>query len=92
MLVLTRRLGEAIVIDGRIRVQVVAVQGDKVRLGIAAPDDVRVDRLEVHQRRAQFAAEHPGENPLLVSACRSGPQAATMDSPAPDLEGTCPAL
>lgn len=92
MLVLTRRLGEAIVIDGCIRVQVVAIQGDKVRLGIAAPDDVRVDRLEVHQRRAQFAAEVPAENPLLVPARRQGPAATPLASSAPDLEGTCPAI
>lgn len=54
MLVLTRRLGEEIVIADNVRVKVVAVQGDRVRLGIAAPKSVAVDRLEVHQRRAEF--------------------------------------
>ncbi len=54
MLVLTRKIGEEIIIDGRIRVTVTAVKGDKVRIGISAPPDVRVDRAEVHQRRAQF--------------------------------------
>ena len=44
MLVLSRRLGERIVIDGEIIVTVVAVQGNKVRLSIVAPEDVRVDR------------------------------------------------
>jgi carbon storage regulator len=51
MLVLSRRIGEEIVIDECIRVVVVAVQGDRVRLGIAAPPSVRVDRQEVHERR-----------------------------------------
>ena len=51
MLVLSRRIGEEIVIDECIRVVVVAVQGDRVRLGIAAPPQVRVDRQEVHERR-----------------------------------------
>jgi carbon storage regulator len=51
MLVLTRRIGEQIVIDGVISVTVVAIQGDKVRLGISAPPSVRVDRAEVHERR-----------------------------------------
>lgn len=51
MLVLTRRLGQEIVIDGRIRIQVTAVQGDRVRLGITAPKDVLVDRAEVHECR-----------------------------------------
>jgi carbon storage regulator len=50
MLVLSRRLGESIVIDGRITVTVVAMRGDKIRLGIEAPDDVQVDRSEVHDR------------------------------------------
>jgi carbon storage regulator len=54
MLVLTRRIGETIVIDGDIRVTVVSVQGDKVRLGIKAPDYVRIDRQEIHDRRAEL--------------------------------------
>jgi carbon storage regulator len=57
MLVLTRNVGEKIVIDGNISVTVVAVKGNKVRLGIDAPDHVRVDRQEVHERRAEFAAQ-----------------------------------
>jgi carbon storage regulator len=51
MLVLARRIGEEIVIAGNIYVTVVAVQGDKVRLGVTAPDDVTVDRQEIHERR-----------------------------------------
>jgi carbon storage regulator len=51
MLVLTRRIGEQVVIAGNICVNIVAVQGDRVRLGIEAPDSVRVDRREVHERR-----------------------------------------
>lgn len=55
MLVLSRRVGEEIVINDNIRVTVVAVKGDRVRLGIVAPRDVNVDRSEVHERRMQFA-------------------------------------
>lgn len=55
MLVLTRRIGEEIIIDGRIRVTITAIKGDKVRVGITAPPDVLVDREEVHQRRREFA-------------------------------------
>jgi sRNA-binding carbon storage regulator CsrA len=36
---------------------VVAVQGDRVRLGIKAPPAVCVDRKEVHERRTSFAQE-----------------------------------
>ena len=55
MLVLRRRVGETIVIAGDIRVRVVAVQGDKVRLGIFTPEAVTVDREEIHRRRGGFA-------------------------------------
>jgi carbon storage regulator len=51
MLVLSRRVGEEIVIDGNIRVVIVAVQGNKVRIGVEAPANVPVDRLEIHERR-----------------------------------------
>ena len=54
MLVLTRRVGEEIVIDGDIKVIVVGVKGDKVRLGVTAPPSIQVDRKEVHERRHQF--------------------------------------
>jgi carbon storage regulator len=54
MLVLTRRPGEQIIINGNIRVTVVATGPGKVRLGIEAPPEVTVDRMEVHQRREQF--------------------------------------
>ena len=57
MLVLTRRLNETIVIEGNIHVTVVATKGDKVRLGIDAPDWIRVDRAEVHARRVEFIEE-----------------------------------
>ena len=67
MLVLTRRVGEEIVIDGNIRVMVVAVKGDKIRLGISAPPSVPVDRKEVHERRAEFEYECDWAQPTPVS-------------------------
>jgi len=59
MLVLTRRPGEEIVIDGTIRLTVVSVRGDRIRLGIEAPPSVVVDRQEIHERRKH----HPDEVP-----------------------------
>ena len=47
MLVLTRRIGEEIMIAGEIRVTVVAVSRNKVRLGITAPSSVPVARREL---------------------------------------------
>jgi carbon storage regulator len=51
MLVLTRRCGEKLVIAEEIVVTVIAVEGNKVRLGFDAPPSVRVDRQEIHDRR-----------------------------------------
>lgn len=55
VLVLSRRVGDEIVIDGRIRVRITAVKGDRVRIGVEAPPEVSVDREEVHRRRLEFA-------------------------------------
>jgi len=54
MLVLSRKAAEAIVIDDAVRVTVLSVRGDRVRLGIEAPREVIVDRAEVRNRRIQF--------------------------------------
>ena len=57
MLVLTRRLSETIVIDGGISITVVAVKGDRVRIGITAPKYMTVDRQEVHERCSEFGSD-----------------------------------
>lgn len=51
MLVLSRKLSESIMIGDNIKITVVAIKGDKVRIGVAAPPEVVVDRLEVHEKR-----------------------------------------
>ena len=56
MLVLTRKEGQEIVIDGRIRITVLTVEGNRVRVGVTAPAEVRVDRAEVDRRVREFAA------------------------------------
>jgi len=50
MLVLTRRVGEEIVIDGLIRIRVVRVGGGHARLGFVAPRNVRIIREEIDNR------------------------------------------
>jgi carbon storage regulator len=55
MLALTRKIGESIIIDGCITVTIVAVNGNKVRIGISAPPEITIDRQEVHVRRQEFA-------------------------------------
>lgn len=50
MLVLTRKLGETIIVGSNIKVTVVEIQGRHVRLGIEAPTDISVHRGEVYER------------------------------------------
>ena len=50
MLVLSRKTGEELVIDGDIRVRVLRIAGGKVRLGIEAPTHCRIVRAELEQR------------------------------------------
>ena len=59
MLVLTRKIGDEIIIDGRIRVRITAVKGDRVKVGVEAPPEVSVDRSEVHARRQEFVQAEP---------------------------------
>jgi len=66
MLVLSRRVGEEIIINDNIRITVVAVKGDRIRLGIAAPKDVTVDRAEIHVRRKEF--DDDKVSPITVPA------------------------
>jgi carbon storage regulator len=49
MLILSRKIGESIVIDGKIHVTVMRVEGEVVKLGIAAPSEVPVHRQEVYE-------------------------------------------
>jgi carbon storage regulator len=51
MLVLGRKVGESIVIDGGIVVTVMEIKGEKIRLGVEAPRDVTVLRAEVADHR-----------------------------------------
>lgn len=52
MLVLSRRLGQQVVIADRVVVTVLEISGRFVRLGIEAPAEIRVDRKEVVEKRS----------------------------------------
>ena len=54
MLVLSRKIGEEIIIGDNIRVTVVAVRGNQVRLGFSAPGDVSIQRAEL----VEFSGSH----------------------------------
>jgi len=56
MLVLTRKYGETLVIDGKIRVTVLNVRGQGVRLGIDTPKEIPVMREELGAKQKTVAA------------------------------------
>jgi carbon storage regulator len=56
MLVLTRKVGERIVIDDSIVVTVLKVQGNRVRIGIRAPETVAIQRDELMVKDGQVVA------------------------------------
>lgn len=57
MLVLTRKSGESVVIDGNIKLTVVQIAPGRVKIGIEAPTSVSIDRAEVAARKEADAAE-----------------------------------
>lgn len=62
MLVLTREVGETFSIGDDITVQILGITGNQVRLGIDAPQHVKIHRAEVYKRiaaRLQRMAAHP---------------------------------
>lgn len=50
MLILTRKIGESIIIDDNIQVKIVDVQGGQVRIGIEAPSSIDIYREEIYNR------------------------------------------
>jgi carbon storage regulator len=64
MLVLTRKAGEQLIIGDQIRITVVSIQGNRVRLGFTAPGDVSIQRSEVAPGgRKAAAALQPAADP-----------------------------
>ena len=68
MLVLSRKCGETIVIDDRIRVTVETVEGGRVRLSIDAPAEVEIDREEIWMRK-RLGISPRRDTPAPAASC-----------------------
>ena len=64
MLILTRRVGESLMIGDDVAVTILGVKGNQVRIGITAPKHVAVHREEIYQR---IRREHPDEDDGTIS-------------------------
>ena len=62
MLILTRRVGETLVIGYDVNVTVLGVRGNQVRLGVDAPKEVAVHREEIYQRIQNEADNNDSSN------------------------------
>jgi carbon storage regulator len=65
MLILTRRVGESLMIGDQVNVTVLGIKGNQVRLGVHAPKDIAVHREEIYQRiqREQTQGEESPDEP-----------------------------
>ena len=68
MLILTRRVGETVVIGDDVTVTVLGVKGNQVRLGVNAPKEITVHREEIFERIKREQADEETEDPRAVGA------------------------
>jgi carbon storage regulator len=73
MLILTRRIGETLVIGDEVNVTVLGIKGNQIRIGVDAPREVTVHREEIYQRIKQEAGQESNGPP--ENGCGAGPKA-----------------
>ena len=76
MLVLGRKVGESVEIDGQIKIRVVKVKGNRIQLGIEAPDDVQILRSELNEWCSPTGDGDPVPDALDVHEYCAAPSSA----------------
>ncbi|HHH46770.1 MAG TPA: carbon storage regulator [Thiotrichales bacterium] len=66
MLILTRRVGETLMIGDNVTVTVLGVKGNQVRIGVSAPRDVAVHREEIYERIQQEQNGGAGDDAVVI--------------------------
>ena len=69
MLVLSRKVGEKLVIDGNITVEIVKIQGNRITLGLVAPNNVKILRGELSQKQPASQTMDLVVEDGLLAAC-----------------------
>jgi carbon storage regulator len=75
MLVLSRKLNESIIIDGNIRITIVGIRGNHVRVGIEAPGSVPIIREELQDRTGSGALLRPPTAEVVRNGYTAGNRA-----------------
>lgn len=63
MLILTRRIGETLMVGDEVTITVLGVKGNQVRLGVNAPRDVAVHREEIYDKIQSEKSQGPEDSP-----------------------------
>jgi carbon storage regulator len=71
MLILTRRVGETVMIGNDVTVTVLGVKGNQVRIGVNAPRDVAVHREEIFERIKREEQDESGTTPARPATARA---------------------
>jgi carbon storage regulator len=86
MLILTRRVGETVMIGNDVTVTILGVKGNQVRVGINAPKNVAVHREEIYER---IKREQQGESQHGESQQGESPQGESQGEPSEPAEFIC---
>lgn len=68
MLILTRRVGESLIIGDDVTVTVLSVRGQQVRIGVDAPRETTVDREEIRERKVHGDKPMSNDMPMSLQA------------------------